>query len=79
MTPARMRNSIDLALDPKIPSSYSHLAPIDYLRMLATELELVKIALDEAEKSEGMMISVAESCRIRIESCRDALYDICNS
>ena len=77
--PAFMRNSIDLALDSKIPPTYSHLAPIDYLRLLATQLELVKIALDEAEKSEGMMISVAESCRSRIEACRNALYDICNT
>jgi hypothetical protein len=74
-----MRKSIEDALKPMISASNLNLAPGDYLKYLATQLDIVRVALSRAEEAERTPISLVEATRPQVRMARDALYDIVNS
>ena len=74
-----MRKSIEEALEPMIADSKDRLPPIDYLRYIATMLEIVQNGLTEAENAEHAPLSLVERTKPIIQACIDALYEICDS
>ena len=74
-----MRKSIEAALQAKLTQTHNPMNPTAYLTWLASECTMTIQALDQAQESEKMPLSVCENNKIRLSACKDGLYEIINS